>query len=68
MPQPEPIDIEIPIMNGAMMCSMMDEFSLRRLHKFVGEMIDWKAAGNACHIGTYTALITELTAATGEGK
>lgn len=61
MKQPEPIDIKILVrMNDqAVMYSMMDEFSLRRLRKFIDELIEWKAAGNACHIGTYAAIITE---------
>lgn len=55
--QPEQIDIQIPIMNGAIMYSMMDAFSLRRLRKFLDDLIAWKEAGNACHICTYMAVI-----------
>lgn len=52
--QPEPIQMDIPMMNGAVMYSMMDEFPLRRLRKFLDDLIEWKAKGNSCHIGTLT--------------
>lgn len=59
--QPQEIEVQIPYResDGAIMYSMMDEFTLRRLHKFIGELIEWKASGNPCYIGTYTAVITE---------
>lgn len=57
MNQPEPIDIDIPVMNGAVMYSMMDEFTLTRLRNFIDELIKWKADGNPCHIATYEYLI-----------
>lgn len=60
--QPEPIELEIPVMGDSVMYSMMDEFSLRRLRKYLDELIEWKAAGNLCHIGTFYAVITEKPA------
>ena len=58
--QPEPIKLEIPIMNNAVMYSMIDEFNLIRLRTFIDELIKWKAAGNTTVIETkFYAIITE---------
>jgi hypothetical protein len=46
MKQPNTIDLQIPCKGNSVMYSMMDEFSLRRLHKFIGELIAWREAGN----------------------
>lgn len=67
--QPKPIAIEIPIMNDAIMYSMMDEFTLRRLRQFIDDLIVWKEAGNACYIGTlHYSVITERTADVPQGE
>lgn len=63
--EPKPIDIKIPVgvnSNGqhAVMYSMMDEFSLRRLRTFIDDLIEWKAAGNACTMAAkFYAVIEE---------
>lgn len=62
MKKPEPLDIEIPIRGGTILYSWMDEFSLRRLYKFIGELIEWKAAGNS------EVIETKLYAVVKEGE
>ena len=57
--QPEPIEVEMVLRGKSVMYSMLDEFTLRRLHKFIGELIEWKAAGNTTHIETKLFAIIE---------
>lgn len=57
--QPQPIDIDVTIINGAIMYSMLDIGALMKLRKFIDALIKWKAAGNPCHIGTIEFLIEE---------
>jgi len=61
MKQPEPPNVEIPFNGlGQALYSHMEEFPLRRLRKYIDELITWKAAGKPITLGTITyAIITD---------
>lgn len=58
---PDPIQVEIPIINGSVMYSMMPVDALMKLRTFLDELIKWKCAGNPVHIQTLEFQITEKT-------
>ena len=45
--KPKDIEVKIPVRkkDKAVMYSMMDICALRKLHKFLGDLIEWKEAG-----------------------
>jgi len=59
MEQPKPLEIEIPIINDAIMYSMMTIGDLMKLRQYMDDLIKWIAAGNPVHIGTIEYSITE---------
>lgn len=48
--QPEPIRLDIPVIDGSVMYSMMPINDLMKLRWFIDDLIKWKAAGNPVYI------------------
>ena len=56
--QPEPPGVEIAIMDGKIMYSMMEIGDLYKLQAYIGALIRWIASGNLVHIGTLDFTVT----------
>lgn len=66
--QPEPVDIgEVMIAEKGIMYSAMHIGQLMKLRSFIDDLIKWKAAGNPCHIGTLTCIVTQKLPENTEG-